>query len=252
MKLLGRAKTWSVSRRDQPAFTLIEIMMAMVIFSLVITAIYATWTLIIKSAKIGLEASAQLQRERIAMRTIEESLGCVRSFAADLRHYGFWAKNGDGVTLSFVARLPESFPRSGRFGDFDVRRVTFSLENGPDSEQQLVMRQSPILMDPEKDEDEKAHPLVLARGVNKMAFEFWDSRQNQWVEEWIQTNQIPKMMKVTLGFVVKKPNQSYGSTERRQEISHIVALPSVTVPVNYQRPNQPPGGGVPPPLPPPR
>ena len=247
-------------RRGQPGFTLIEIMMAMVIFSLVITAIYATWTLIIKSAKIGLESSAQLQRERIAMRTIEESLGCARSFAADLRHYGFWAENGDGAALSFVARLPESFPRGGRFGDFDVRRVTFSLENGPDSERQLVMRQSPILMDAEKDEDEKEHPLVLARGVNKMEFQFWDTRKNEWVDEWIQTNQIPKMIKITLGFVVKKPNQSYGATERRQEISRIVALPAMMVPVNYQRGGgQPPGvGGRPPqtplatPPPPPR
>jgi type II secretion system protein J len=228
-------------RRAPSAFTLIEIMMAMVIFSLVITAIYATWTLIIKSAKIGLEASAQIQRERIAMRTIEESLGCVRSFAADLQHYGFVAKNGDDVTLSFVARLPESFPRSGRFGDFDVRRVTFSLENGPDSERQLVMRQSPILMEPDNDEDEKEHPLVLVRGVNKMEFAFWDTRQNQWVDEWIQTNQLPKMMKVTLGFVLRKPNQSSGSTEMREEISRIVALPAVMVPVNYQR-----GGGQPP------
>lgn len=258
MKLAARSQPGRVRRRGRLAFTLIEIMMAMVIFSLVITAIYATWTLIIKSAKIGLEASAQLQRERIAMRTIEEALGCVRSFAADLRHYGFVAENGDGVTLSFVARLPESFPRGGRFGDFDVRRVTFTLESGPDSERQLVLRQSPILMDPDQDEDEKVHPLVLARGVNKMEFEFWDTRQNQWVDEWTQTNQLPKMMKVTLGFVVRKPNQSYGATETRQELSRIVALPAMMVPVNYQRGGgAPPGGGVrvpqtPPPPPPPR
>ena len=234
--------------RGQPGFTLIEIMMAMVIFSLVITAIYATWTLIIKSAKVGLEASAQLQRERIAMRTIEESLGCVRSFAADVRHYGVLAEIGEGVMLSFVARLPESFPRGGRFGDFDVRRVTFTLENGPDSERQLVLRQSPILMDSDKDEDERDHPLVLAKGVNKMAFEFWDTRLNQWVDEWTQTNQLPKMMKITLGFVVKRPNQSYGATGTRQEISRIVALPAMMVPVNYQRRGgQPPGGGGRPP-----
>lgn len=243
MRLMGSPKPASAIRRKLPAFTLIEIMVAMVILSLVITAIYATWTLIVKSAKIGLEASAQLQRERIAMRTIEESLGSARSFAADLPHYGFVAENGDGVTLSFVARLPESFPRGGRFGDFDVRRVTFQLENGPDSERQLVLRQSPILMDPKDDQDEQEHPLVLARGVNKMEFEFWDTRQNQWVDAWIQTNQLPKMMKVTLGFVVKKPNQSYGATETRQEISRIVALPAVMVPVNYQRGvGQPPGG----------
>ena len=52
------------------------------------------------------------------------------------------------------------------------------------------------------------------------------------------------MMKITLGFVVKKPNQSFGATERRQEISRIVALPAMMVPVNYQRGGaRPPGGG---------
>jgi type II secretion system protein J len=242
MRRTGIIQPGRTPRRYQPAFTLIEIMMAMVIFSLVITAIYATWTLIIKSAKIGLEASAQLQRERIAMRTIEEALGSVQSFAANPQLYRFEAKNGDDVRLSFVARLPESFPRSGYFGDLDVRRVTFSLENGPDSQRQLVIRQSPILFDPDKNEDEKVPPFVLVRGVNKLEFEFWDVRQG-WMPEWNQTktNELPKMMKVTLGFVLKKPNQSYGSTERRQEISRIVALPSSGVPVNPER-----GGARPP------
>src|SRR6187200_1531191 len=112
------------------AFTLIEIMMALALFGLVLTAIYASWTLIIRSAKIGLEASGRIQRERIALRTIEEALTCVRSFEADRQHYGFVAENDENGYLSFVARLPESFPRSGRFGDFDVRRVSFSIESG--------------------------------------------------------------------------------------------------------------------------
>jgi general secretion pathway protein J len=225
-------------------FTLIEIMVAMAIFSLVVTAIYATWTLIIKSAKIGLESSARLQRERVAMRSIEEALGSARSFAADLSHYGFVAENGDDGTLSFVARLPESFPRGGRFGDFDVRRVTFSLESGPDARRQLVLRQTPILMDPGKDKDELEHPLVLAAGVDKMAFEFWDSQRNEWIEEWGQTNQLPKMMKVTLGFVSQPGNKPFGTALLREEVSRIIALPAVTVPVMFQRPNTPGVGGL--------
>src|SRR5688572_20933837 len=127
------------------AFSLIEIMMALAVFGLVLTAIYASWTLIIRSAKVGSEASARIQRERIALRTIEEALTCVRSYEADRLHYGFVAENNDNGFLSFVARLPESFPRSGRFrdGEFDVRRVSFSVESG-DSQSQLVLRQSPV------------------------------------------------------------------------------------------------------------
>ena len=229
-------------------FTLIEIMMALAIFGLLLAAIFASWTLIMRSAKIGLEASARIQRERIALRTIEEALGCVRSFEADRQHYGFVAENGDGGELSFVARLPESFPRGGRFGDFDVRRVSFSLESGADSQSELVLRQNPILM--EMDQDEKDHPLVLAKGVSKMEFEFWDDRKREWVDKWTATNQLPKMLKLTLDFTRTSPDQSYASSQSREEVSRIIQLPSIMVPTAVQRGNQPPGAGRPPPPPP--
>ena len=224
------------------AFTLIEIMMAMAIFALVLTAIYAIWTLILKSSKLGMAAAAQVQRERISVRVIEDALISTRSFAADLQHYAFVAENGDEATLSFVARLPKSFPRSGKFGDFDVRRLTFSVESKLGSERELVLRQNPILMD--VDVDEKEHPLVLAKGVNKLRFEFWDVRLNDWVDEWTQTNQLPKLVKVTVQFV--EPNQHGSYSQRKEEVTRIVALPSITVPANLQMPGVP---GRPPPPP---
>lgn len=224
------------------AFTLIEIMMAMAIFALVLTAIYAIWTLILKSSKLGMAAAAQVQRERISVRVIEDALISTRSFAADLQHYAFVAENGDEATLSFVARLPKSFPRSGKFGDFDVRRLTFSVESKLGSGRQLVLRQNPILMD--VDVDEKEHPLVLAKGVNKLRFEFWDVRLNDWVDEWTQTNQLPKLVKVTVQFV--EPNQHGSYSQRKEEVTRIVALPSITVPANLQMPGVP---GRPPPPP---
>lgn len=228
-------------------FTLIEILMAMAIFALVLTAIYACWTLILKSKKIGMEASAQLQRERVAIRTIDEALSCVRSFQADLQHYAFLAENGSTPALSFVARLPESFPRSGRFGDFDIRRVSISLESGSDGQRQLALRQTPVLM--EMDRDEEEHPLVLATGVDKMEFEFWDQRKNDWVDEWTQTNQLPKMIKLSLEFVRRDPNHPYSTPTSREEVSRIIQLPAVMVPAAFQTPNQPqgPSGGPPPP-----
>src|SRR5438105_4956684 len=125
-------------------FTLIEILIAIGIFSIVLAAICSTWTAINRASKVGLDAAASVQRARIAVRTLEESLGSVQSFALNPNYYAMLSENGHEGSLSFVARLPKAFPRSGRFGDMDVRRVTFSVEQAPDYGRQFVMRQQPV------------------------------------------------------------------------------------------------------------
>ncbi len=105
-------------------------MLAIAIFSLVMAAIYSSWTLILRATRVGEEAAAQVQRRRVAVRTIENALMCVQSFQASQQYYTFVVQNGDEPLLSFTARLPDDFPRNGRFGDFNMRRVTFTVEAG--------------------------------------------------------------------------------------------------------------------------
>ena len=221
------------------AFTLVEILMAMAIFGMVLMAIYATWSAILRGSRVGLGAAAQVQRERVAIQTIEQALTSARSFTLDMQHYGFIAENGSEAMLSFVARVPKSFPRGGRFGDFDVRRIAFSLEEGPDAQPQLILRQCPLLM--EFDQDETEHPLVLAKHVKELLFEFWDTRLNDWTDTWGQTNQLPKLVRVTLQ--MSPPGQRAGFSLPAEEVTRVIALPSVAVPANWQRPNpqKPPG-----------
>jgi type II secretion system protein J len=230
--------------RKPAGFTLIEIMMAMAIFGLVMAAIYSTWMLIVRGSKVGLEVAARAQRERVAIQTIEQALNAARSFQGDLQHYGFYGLNDNGGVLTFVARLPKSFPRSGRFGDFDVRRVAFSVESGRDNVRNLVLRQAPILTD--FDQDEMDHPLVLAKDVKELELAFWDVRLNDWVDSWQdnQTNSLPRMVRVTLR--MNTPPGRSGAVEP-EEIMRIVALPSIAVPVAWQRPG--PGGPGTAPLP---
>jgi len=174
-----------------------------------------------------------------SLNTIEDSLGSAQMYVRNQAYYSFVAEEG---SLSFVARLAKSFPRSGRFGDFDVRRVTFSLESSPDSDRQLVLRQTPLVM--ETDIDEREHPLVLAKHVKAFEFQFWDTRLNDWLDEWKQTNQLPKLVMVTL-----KTADSAHSVEAQEQITRIISLPAIAVPPNFQLPNQPRGPAQPPPPP---
>jgi type II secretion system protein J len=220
------------------AFTLVEILVAIGIFSMVLAAIYSTWTAILRASKVGLEAAAAVQRARITGRTIEETLGSVQSFALNQAYYAFVAKNGSEATLSFVSHLSPSFPRSGKFAGLDVRRVTFSLEQGGDGSRQLVLRQNPLLM--EMDKDEKNYPLVLAKNVKEFTTEFWNDRLHEWTDEWTQTNQIPVLVRVTL----KLGDNAY-STQVRQQVTRVVSLPSVMVQPGWQAPRFQPGPGNP-------
>jgi type II secretion system protein J len=222
------------------AFTLIEVMVALALLGMVIAAVYSSWIAIIRGSKIGLTAAAEVQRSRIAMRTLEDALTSTRMFVSDAEFYSFEGETGSKAFLSFVANLPASFPRGGKFGDYTVRRVTFALEPALNTGSQLVLRQTPLLVD--ADIDEKEHPVVLAKNVAKFELGFWDTRSGDWLDEWTQTNQLPPMVRITLQFAGK----GYQSRPR-DEVVRVVALPSIAVPTVWQTPGQPgrPNGGNP-------
>ena len=234
------------------AFTLIEIMVAIAIFMLVIAAIYSTWALVMRATVVGQNAAAQAQRQRIALRTIEDSLMCVQSFQASQKYYSFIVENGEAATLSFAARVPDVFPRNGKFGDFNLRRVTFALEAGPDGLKNLVLRQNPILMD--MDDDEKKFPLVLARNVKKFVVECWDTNKFEWISEWTDTNSIPPSVRVGVVLATKPPPGLHDFSQAVPDtvVTRAFAMPSSMMPAAVQHgtvggpPRGPggPGGGV--------
>jgi type II secretion system protein J len=213
------------------AFTLIEVMVAIAIFALLTAAVYSTWVVILKSSQVGNAAAARVQRERIAIRTLEDSLTCIQSFQASMGYYTFNVTNGDQPSLSFVARVPDIFPRDGRF-DSNLRRLTYSVEAGEDSERDLVLRQNPILMD--LDTEEQQVPLVLARNVKDFTIECWDTNAMDWVDEWDSTNSLPPMVRITLALTLDNQGGSYNATTPTLTITREIAIPSSTLPAIAQ------------------
>ena len=222
------------------------------IFSMIILGIYTVWTIILKATRSGQNAAAMAQRERISIRTIEDALLTAQMFSSNPRpYYSFVADtSGDFAALSFVARLPASFPGVGRYGDQFVRRVSFYVNN----DRELIMTQAPMLMGMQKDFE--PYSLALAKDVTLFLAEFWGQDRGgewKWVQEWTSTNQLPKMVRVAVGM-----GKSLSDGSKPQDVAmRVIALPAMAVPPGLQMggpgmpgmPGMPPGM-VPPGLPP--
>lgn len=218
-------------------------MLAIGIFGMILLGIYATWSAIIQASKAGLSAAAQAQRARVSIKAIEDALTTAQMFSANGKYYWFLANTEEDRCgqISFVARLPATFPGVGRFGDSIVRRVTFSADQNGN----LVMTQLPMLA--AKIEETEPYRLQLAKDVSLFMFEFWDERKKEYVNEWQYTNQLPKIVRVALGL------GKVGRAGTPQDlVTRTIAMPATAVDGRWQHPQGMPGmpAGMAPGMPP--
>ena len=224
--------------RNGNGFTIIEIMLAITIFMLVILSIYSSWTAIIRGTRAGLNAAAEVQRARVAMRTVEEALLASQMFEANMKYYYFIADTSDEnfAALSFVARLPESFPGSGMFGDQTLRRVTFMAVPDENGQRTLTMSQIPPLT--LTNNEIQPYAIPLAKDITMFNLRFWDNNSSDWLDELTSTNRLPTMVEITLGFGKLNPY----SRDPAEVYQRVVALPSTLITRDVQNPT--PGGGL--------
>ncbi len=220
----GGAVNTRHAERARPfrAFTLIEVMIALFIFALVLMTIYSIWMGIMRGTRSGLKAAASVQRARIAMRSLEDAFLTVEMFSENGKYYYFIADaSGDMSAISMVSRLPASFPGVGRYGDQVVRRVSFYTQPGTNGTAELMMSQMPMLLDTNNTGAE-AYSLVLARDVSLFTLEFWDKQKEDWTTEWISTNQLPALVRISLG-----QGKTSGAMSTPQDlVTRIIAIPA--------------------------
>lgn len=212
-----------------------EIIIAMAIFSFVMIAIYSSWSSIMRGTKIGLDAAARVQRARIAMKAVEDALLTAQFFGGEnARYYSFITdtKDENFHFLSCVSKLPpENFPGSGMFDPGAPRRVTFEIVPDAEGKKQLIMSQIPMLAI--TNDVIQPYPITLVRDCSLFYLEFWDSAKGFWAAEHLDTNSLPKMVRVTIGWGNYK-----NSSEPEEIVTRTVAFPSSTIPPQINRPQQ--------------
>ena len=61
-------------KKKQAAFTLVEAIVSVAVFSIVLAMVYGVFFSLARSTVAGAEATVEIQRQRIALKTIEDSL----------------------------------------------------------------------------------------------------------------------------------------------------------------------------------
>ncbi|MSR67033.1 MAG: prepilin-type N-terminal cleavage/methylation domain-containing protein [Pedosphaera sp.] len=240
------------TERGRAGFTLIEVVIAIGLLTMVVMAMYQTWSAVLRATEAGSSAAAQVQRERVALNTIEEALGGVRMFEQNIAHYGFFVDttNLEYPVISFVSRLPESFLGGKHFPNQPLRRVHFEVRDGLDSRmRELVMTQSPVLAIPD-DVTVRKHQTVLAAGIDQFYVEFWSTAVEDWINEWPSTNGIPQRLRLMIALKRKdgEPALSEDIQYREFSLSAIPVTKDVQNPdPKTRRPSRTPsaGGGGP-------
>ena len=218
-------------RHGPGAFTLIEIMVALSLLAVIVAAIYSSWFAIVKGSTAAANAAATAQRTRLTMRMLEDSMLGACMYNQNSSYYPFLVDSeGDFTSLSFVSRLPKSFLRGRKFDGADIRRVNFTVEDGPNGEKQLVLRQNLLLMD--MDQDELENPLIVARNVKLFVVEFIDPKTHDWTADWPYTNQIPGEIRIQLAL----GNQDQSSDKIMDTLVGVVAPLAQAVRPEWQVP----------------
>jgi type II secretion system protein J len=239
-------------RGSKIGFTILELMISIGIFALILTAVYSIWVAILKGTRAGQKAAAEVQRARVALRTLEDAFNSTEFFQANMKYYYFYADtSGDFASVSLVARLPDGFLGSEQYQQLQqkVRRVTFEVAPGKDGMHDLMLTQAPILL-PETPANSGYAPYTttLAKDVTFFQLLFFDPLKGEWLQEWTKTNQLPKIVQIALG-LGRSANNSGKSSE---VVYSLVSLPSDTTLATWQGglQGQPPGtvppGTVPP------
>jgi prepilin-type N-terminal cleavage/methylation domain-containing protein len=221
-------------QRTSRAFTLIEVMLAFAIFSLILGAIYGSWTAVNRGARIGLITAAEAQRERMTVKILEDALLNCQMYQNNQANYTMVARqDGEFAYISFVANLPASFPGSGRYGGVNLRRVEFWVEPGTDGQNQMFMAQHPPLL--ATNAQNQPYRLPLGRDISLFLMEFWEEREAKWVTELVNSNQIPRLVRFAVGF----GHAENSRTDPRELINRIVSLPATVITSQMQAPGAP-------------
>jgi general secretion pathway protein J len=213
----SRRRTPHAERRTE-GFTLLEVLVASTILSIVLAALYGVFSRTLLSKRLVEERAAGARAARIVLLRMSEDVRASFPLDGTDTHFVGAAHENDSFpesSLAFVSTGQVPLTHTGADGDLSVIRYTLIPDPAAPTERQLVRYVSSTLA-AERFGAEEAIPLLSH--VRGLQLRFFDGRT--WREEWGQDNtrtRLPLAVAMVLFLA--------GPGEEVAEFSTVVDLP---------------------------
>lgn len=187
------------TRRAASGFTLLELLLALVLVSLLGLVTYGMLNLVIKGARHGDAATAQLQQLRIARHYLERSLG---SALPQMQVPGVWPYFvGEAEEVRFLTPVPLQAHDPG--GLYHLRFLSAVDEEGRDCLAVEEIKAVTWLKEPDKTETRH----FLLRGLTALRFTYLVGAEE--FSTWHADTQkiLPERVRVELALADRRPHE---------------------------------------------
>lgn len=190
------------SRRVQNGFTLIEILLALVLLALLMTAAYSGFSASNRAVRRGEEAIDATNKVRVTQQLLRRQVGQALTLAFD-QDSGTSVPiliKGSGDELTFVSALPGYL---GQGGAYVQHLEVESAESGRG--RQLVFRHALLNgFDPTESEPWAERPVILLEDVQEFTIEYRglddEGKLDDWSDEWDKPDRLPLLVRMEVEF----------------------------------------------------
>ena len=190
----------------QAGFTLIEILIAVAIVSLILTIIYGSYASSIDTMNYTREKMDAFSMIRLTLNRMNEEL--TSSFISSDGHLKFVGEEGK---VNFISSSHERiFKNSKEYDLVEVSYFTGAAEEGASGTESLLARRENLSLwrredrTPDDDVLEGGEKEKLMEGLKGIEFKYYDGKV--WLNEWDSQEEkgLPQAVKVTLKFQDKE------------------------------------------------
>ncbi len=222
--------------RAQSGFTLAEVMIALSILALIGTLTYGVFnrTLAAREQAASITNHYHMVRQAMLRMSREISMAFITPYrdCEDPRTDTLFVgdRRGRSHRLDFTSF--GHYKTRADANESDQNELSYYVDRDPadNKVKALIRRYSPRIDD---EPDEGGVEQVLARNVDSLELEFYDERNDRWVDEWDSKNldyrnRLPLFVKMTLNVTNPAGKEESFTTKARIALTQEITLPGTT------------------------